>query len=84
MKLANDRLEEFVPLYQEVKQLDPNHLQSMTTGSCWLSAEQIRKRATVSDIISPDLYNVGQGSLTEHPKRATSTARRSPRCRARP
>ena len=67
-ELANDRLDEFVPLYQEVKQLDPNHLQSMTTGPCWLSADQIRKRATVSDIVSPDLYNVGQGSLTEHPK----------------
>ncbi|MEI6504156.1 MAG: hypothetical protein WCP21_24345, partial [Armatimonadota bacterium] len=67
-ELANDRLDEFVPLYQEVRKLDPNHLQSMTTGPCWLSAEQIRKRATVSDIVSPDLYNVGQGALTEHPK----------------
>lgn len=67
-ELANDRLDDFVPLYEEVRKLDPNHLQSMTTGPCWLSADQIRKRATVSDIVSPDLYNVGRGPLTEHPR----------------
>ncbi len=67
-ELANDRIDEFVPLYQEVKTLDPAHLQSMSTGPCWLSADQIRKRATVSDIVSPDLYNVGRGPLTEHPR----------------
>ena len=67
-ELSNDRLDEFAPLYQEVKKLDPDHLQSMTTGPCWLSAEQIRKRAAVSDIVSPDLYNVGQGPLSEHPR----------------
>ncbi|MEN6549063.1 MAG: hypothetical protein ABFE07_23705 [Armatimonadia bacterium] len=67
-ELANDKLDDFVPLYQEVKRLDPNHLKSMSTGPCWLSADQIRKRATVSDVVSPDLYNVGRGPLTEHPR----------------